>query len=448
MYNLPDKFFSGIDSKVEKFQSKIEKQTEKYLRRLEKEEKKIHKKLSRTDSLAASKIFGEIDDRYNKLRQQLKEKTSGLDNLNSIYSGHLDSMKTTLKFLQQDKLLNAYPAVRDKMEDALEKYKSMQYDFVKVQEIRKYLKERQQQLQSKLEEFGLVKNLREFKKQVYYYRAQMDEYRNMFNDPSKLERKVLEIANKVPAFKDFFNKHSDLAALFRVPSDYGSLASLQGLQSRANVQQLIQQRVAAGGPDAEQLVQQNIQQALSELTQLKEKLNQLGKGSSEADLPDFKPNNQKTKSFFQRLEFGTNLQTVKSNGFYPATTDLGLSVGYKLNDRSVLGIGGSYKFGLGSIDHIVLTHEGIGLRSFIDWKIKGSFWISGGGEVNYRSQFEDLSIFQNYSAWQRSALLGLSKKYTLGKKWKGNVQLLYDFLHAQQVPRMQAFMLRFGYTFK
>jgi hypothetical protein len=299
-----------------------------------------------------------------------------------------------------------------------------------------------------LEEFGLVKNLREFKKQVYYYRAQMDEYRNMFNDPSKLERKVLEIANKVPAFKDFFNKHSDLAALFRVPSDYGSLASLQGLQSRANVQQLIQQRVAAGGPDAEQLVQQNIQQALSELTQLKEKLNQLGKGSSEADLPDFKPNNQKTKSFFQRLEFGTNLQTVKSNGFYPATTDLGLSVGYKLNDRSVLGIGGSYKFGLGSIDHIVLTHEGIGLRSFIDWKIKGSFWISGGGEVNYRSQFEDLSIFQNYSAWQRSALLGLSKKYTLGKKWKGNVQLLYDFLHAQQVPRMQAFMLRFGYTFK
>src|SRR3954465_7422251 len=87
--------------------------------------------------------------------------------------------------------------------------------------------------------------------------------------------------------------------------------------------------------------------AHNEINKLKDKINKLGGSSSDIEMPDFKPNGQKTKSFLQRLELGSNIQSQKSTNFFPATTDIGLSVGYKLNNKSVIGVGASYKIGLG-----------------------------------------------------------------------------------------------------
>ena len=165
-------------------------------------------------------------------------------------------------------------------------------------------------------------------------------------------------------------------------------------------------------------------------------------------MPDFKPKEQKTKTFLQRLEYGTNIQTVKSNYFFPTTTDMALSVGYKLSDKNIVGLGASYKMGWGKdISHIVISSQGIGFRSFADFKLKGSFFVSGGFEYNYLSSFKTLQeLHNNVDAWQRSALMGLSRKYKVGKR-EGNMQLLYDFLHGQQTPPGTALKFRIGYTF-
>jgi hypothetical protein len=80
-------------------------------------------------------------------------------------------------------------------------------------------------------------------------------------------------------------------------------------------------------------------------------------------------------------------------------------------------------------------------------KLKGSFWISGGGEWNYRSRFENLSILKTVSQWQQSALLGIQKRYRLSKA-RGTASLLYDFLSQQQMPKTQPIIFRFGYQFK
>ena len=190
-----------------------------------------------------------------------------------------------------------------------------------------------------------------------------------------------------------------------------------------------------------------INEGQSQLNKLKDKITKLSSRSDDGEMPDFKPNRQKTKSFLKRMELGTNLQTVKSNNFFPSTSDLALSVGYKLNDKSTIGIGSSYKMGWGKdIRHISVTHQGIGLRSFVDVKLRGSIWISGGAEMNYRSQFSNFEILNDYTPWQKSALLGLSKKYQVSKKLKGNMQLLYDFLSKQQIPRTQPVVFRIGYT--
>ena len=449
-YNLPDKLFNGIDSKTSSIEKRITNSTERYLRKLEREEKKLRRRVAKKDSSAANEIFGDIDKKYSEISGRFLNGGVNRAHLNSIYSGHVDSMKVVLNLFQKSPSQFLPPATKEKIDGALKNFQSVQDDLAKAQDIRKLLKERQRILEEQLDKFGLSRQLKEFKKQVYYYRAQMDEYKQMLNDPSKLERKALQLASKSSIFKDFFSKYSDLAKLFAVPDDYGSITSLQGLQTRVDVQRLIQQRIAAGGPNAQQIVEQNIQQAQSELSQLKNKLNQLGKGSSDADMPDFKPNNQKTKTFRQRLEFGSNLQTARGNYYFPATTDIGLSVGYKLNDKSIIGVGGSYKLGLGKDwNHIDITHEGIGLRSFIDYKLRGTFYLSGGFEYNYQQPFESIQQLTESNDWHQSGLIGLSKILSINNKFlkKSKVQLLWDFLSYQQNPPPAAFKFRFGFNF-
>jgi len=288
---------------------------------------------------------------------------------------------------------------------------------------------------------------------VYYYSEQLNEYKALLKDHEKAERKALELLSKTKLFKDFMRKNSMLASLFRLPSDPNdplSQASLFGLQTRAQVSNLIQQQISSGGSNAQQQIQQNIQQAQGALNDLKNKLNHWNKPSSNDEIPEgFKPNNEKTKSFFQRLEYGINIQSQRSNGYFPVTSDFGLSLGYKLNDKSIIGVGASYKVGWGKdIQHINITHQGVGLRSFVDWRIKGSFWLSGGYESNYRREFKTMDDLKYLNAWQQSGLIGLSKVLSLKTKFfkKTKVQLLFDFLSYQQVPATQPLIFRIGYN--
>jgi hypothetical protein len=274
----------------------------------------------------------------------------------------------------------------------------------------------------------------------------------LLNNPDQLAQKVLKLLNRVEAFQQFMREHSQLAGLFSLPVGYGSAQSLAGLQTRAQTQALIQNQLASAGPNAQAMLQQNLQAAQGQLNTLKDKLNQLGGGSGDMDMPDFKPNNQKTKSFWKRLEYGTNMQTAKSSSFFPTTTDLGLSVGYKINDKSTIGIGASYKVGWGKdIRHIDISSQGAGVRSFLDVKLKGSFFASGGFEYNYQPVAYTPGIVAGDKAipWQQSGLVGISKIVSLKSKLfkKTKLQLLWDFLSYQQTPRSQALKFRVGYNF-
>lgn len=215
--------------------------------------------------------------------------------------------------------------------------------------------------------------------------------------------------------------------------------------------QLIQQQIAAGGPGAMQQVQNNIQQAQGQLQQVKDKMVSMGgSGNSDDELPDFRPNSQKTKSFLRRLEIGTNTQTQRGTWFFPVTSDLGLSLGYKVNDKSMIGVGATYKIGWGkSFRQIRITHEGAGLRSFVDYQLYKSFWLSGGYEMNFRTVFNRIDQLKELDAWQQSGLVGVSKKLAINTKFfrSTKVQVLWDFLSHQQIPRTSPVVFRVGYSF-
>ncbi|HEX7903415.1 MAG TPA: hypothetical protein VF487_06025 [Chitinophagaceae bacterium] len=446
---ISPQYCKEVSFKAKGIQEKLDKKSERALRQLQKREAMMKKKLMKLDSLTGSKIFSDADRQYRELEQRMQKVSTGQ------YIAKIDTLVTSLKFLEQNpQLLSQVKEVKEKVKDALDKVNGLKDQFQKAEEIKKFLNERKRYLNEQLSKFGFAKELKKINKEAYYYAQQVNEYKEILKDSRKTERKAIELLSKTKLFKDFMRKNSQLASLFRLPGDLNdpsAQASLAGLQTRVQVNNLIQQQIAAGGPGAQQQFSQNLQAAQSQLNELKNKINQFGGGSSDAAMPDFKPNNQKTKSFLRRLEYGTNIQTQKATYFFPVTSDIGLSVGYKLTDKSIIGIGASYKMGWGKgWNDMRISHQGVGLRTYADVKLKGSFWLSGGYEQNYKSSFSELVQLQNQSSWQQSGLVGFSKvislKTTFFKKTK--VQLLWDFLSYQQMPRTQPVIFRINYQIK
>jgi hypothetical protein len=462
--NFPTTFFSKVQNKYSNLEDRVTKQTTKYLQRLAKKEKKMKRKLAKVDSAKAEQTFGDIDVQYGKMIAAINADSLPVKRGSGAYLPMVDSVKSSLAFLNQNgSVLSQSKEVQDKLKGSLSQVNQLQGKLQEADQVKAFIQQRKQQIKESLGRFtnlpkGLTNEFTGFQQEVYYYNAQLKEYRDMLNDPDKMVQKGLSLLNKLPAFTSFMKQNSELASLFRLPDNYGTPASLAGLQTRSMVQQQIQNQLAGGGPNAQQYLQQNLQAAQSQLNSLKDKLNKMGGGggsSADLDMPDFKPNTQRTKTFWQRLEYGTNIQTAKNN-FFPTTTDFGLSAGYKLNSKNTVGIGASYKMGWGQdIKHIHITNQGMGLRSYIDIKLKGSFYLSGGLEYNYQPITSDslntntVMHWNELSSWSKSGLIGVSKIVSIKSKFfkKTKLQLLFDFLSYQQVPRTQPIKFRVGYTF-
>lgn len=443
--SFPDKIFSSLDKKTSSIEQKLNKQTDKYLDKLQRRENKLRKKLWKKDSTLAKQLFDGVDEKY----EQLKNLNGNVGKYQSVYSGHLDSLSTALNFLKDQNVSD-----NPQLQKTLAQYTELQQKLNASDQIKKQLQQREQMLKEHFEKLGMVKELKRFRKDVYYYQQQIKEYKQAFEDPNKIEAKLMEVVMKLPQFKDFFAKNSLLGSLFALPGGNATntTASLAGLQTRAMVNQSLVDRFGSSTAVTQQL-QQNVRSAQGQLNQLKNKISSYSNGSygntADGDIPDFKPNQQKTKGFLQRLEYGGNIQSQKARYFFPVTSDVALSLGYKLSDKSSIGIGASYKVGWGSNwNNIRLSHQGVGLRSYLDWKIKGSFYFSGGYEQNYRTMINSIGQLRDYSAWQASGLVGLSKKYSISKKMKGEMKILWDFMSYQQVPKSQPVLFRIGYSLK
>jgi hypothetical protein len=449
--SFPDKVFGRIDKEANKYEQKLIQQTDKYLNKLQRQEEKLKRKLWKQDSAKAKEVFGDVQGRYDQLRNQLHAPPNEVQQHTAGYNGHLDSLGTAMNFLQSNPQLQQATELKNKLTGNLQSINDLKSKLNQTDHIRKQIVHRQQELKNKLQNTALLKEFQKYKKQVYYFQAQAREYHQAIKDPKKLGASLMTVAKKIPAFNDFFRKNSELASLFRIPGGNdpaNSMASFAGLQTRASVQNILQQRIGTGA-NAQQYVQDQMQSAQGQMQELKNKALQYKSGSygnGDGDMPDFKVNEQKTKNFLQRIEWGSNMQTTKGNLYFPVTSDLGVSIGYKGSESLTFGVGASYKIGFGkSWQNISVTHQGAGLRTFLDIKLKGSFWISGGGELNYRNEFRRIEVLKNMNAWQQSALLGISRKFKAGKKMKGSTQLLYDFLWKQQVPRSQMIVFRVGY---
>lgn len=446
--NFPFAIFEKINKKISGLEEKIMERTMKTLERMKKQEQKLMRKLRKKDSAMAKNVFDDSPQQYDEFLQRLRSNTISDPRKVGEYLPQFDSLKTMLKFFNAGNLQIPNIGAGKHAQEALAAMNSVQGKLKCITEIRQYLQSRKNFLTSALGNNNLTAGLKSLSKDVYYYGQYIQEYKNILNDPSKMERLAINLLNKIPAFKDFVQKNSFLASIF-APNDLllsnASNANIPGLQTRAQVGQLVNANmVQAAGSGGQDILGERLSAIKNELEKLKSKTSSW---DDNAALPDFKPNEMKSKSFLKKLEFGTNLQFGKTNSFLPSTADIAGQVAYKFHQNGSFGIGASYKLGFGTLRSISISHQGLGLRSFLDYKLKGSFFVNGGFEYNYNAGFHSVDELRNLTAWQSSALLGLSKKYRISKKLKGNIVALYDFLHKVHTPQTQPFVFRFGYNF-
>ncbi|MBY0477756.1 MAG: hypothetical protein K2Q24_08910 [Chitinophagaceae bacterium] len=438
-----------VEKKVSQTDEHISNLTEKTIRKLEKQEQKLYKKLYKIDSIAANNIFSKSVNHYQQVQENVK---GNVQKVGKAFSGdyipYLDTLTNSVAFLKEGKeLVNKSKELKDKVNEVSSKVSAFNNKVQQTEDIKKYIRERKEYLKQQLSRYtSLNKDLMKLNKTVFYYSQQVKEVKEALKDPKKAEQKVLALLRESKLFQDFIQKNSFLAGLFETPSNYAT-TGVGNLQTRGQIDQFIQTRMSTMGPNAQQQIQQNIQVGQQQLQRLKAKfpyVNNLG------DMPEFEPNMEKTKQFKKRLELGSNFQTTKARTYFPTTTDIAVSLGYKLNEKSVVGVGSSIKMGWGTgFDNIRITQQGLSLRSFLDWKLKGSFWITGGYEQNYLTAFRRIEELKNKAVWKQSALIGMSKVISVKSNFfkKTKVQILYDFLWKQQVPVTQPVLFRMGYNF-
>lgn len=483
-FGFPSRLLSRIGKKASNLNARLTSQTESYLSKMARREERMRQKLERVDSAGAASLFGNSAQRYAALEQRIRTDTGSKGKLYSgTYPAYLDSLQGSVSFLKQNPALvggsgaGATDGTRamTQLQGANSELQTLQARMGDADAAKAFLQQRKQQIGAYIAQHAGMSGLlgREYagmNQGVYYYSQQLREYEEQWTSPEALEQKTLAALNRVPAFQTFMKENSMLGGLFHVPAGYGSPQGLSGLQTRDQVAALVQGQAggmaaagaggsggigAGGATDAAggggmAALQSKLQNAQSQLDNYKSKLGALGAGNGNMDMPDFKPNDQKTKTFWKRLEYGADFQTTHNNYYFPLVTDLGLSLGYKLGHNNVIGVGASYKLGWGSgIQHIAFSSQGVGLRSFLQIRIKGSFSATGGFEYNYTTPFTEFQQLKQLQYWTTVGLIGVSKTVSLKNRVfkKTSVSLLWDFLSYQSVPKTQPILFRIGYTF-
>lgn len=431
----------------------IQSRTKKLLTDVQQREERLKNKVATEDSTKAAQLFWSAAGNYRELQNRINLPVDNTGaSLLKEYIPNVDSVENVLNFLIQkpgglstDKL--------QQVQALSNQFKQLQGRIQQANEVQAFVTARQQQLTEQLSQLNISKYLLGTNKQVFYYQQQIMQYKALLTDKDKLQTTLISTVNKLPAFKAFMQKNSYLAKLFPASQNAGTPEGLAGLQTIADVKKQLQDRfgkdaLTPAGDGGASPLQQQVQSAQTGLSKLKDKINALGGNNSDIAVPAFTVNQQKNKSFLKRLEYGVNLQSLPGTSFLPATSDFGLTVGYRLNDKATIGAGASYIMGWGNgLSNIHISSQGLGFRSYMDIQAKGTIWVTGGYEYNYYQSFSKLTdLSNNINAWQKSALAGLTKKYKIGKQ-NGNMQLLYNLLAGQQTPRVPALKFRIGYSF-
>lgn len=449
---IPLQYLKDVNKKISKFSNRVNTKTEKTLSKLSRWESKIHKLLIKVDPATAQQLFGEGQVTFSEMLKRYREGTVLVESYTSKYDYYIDQLSTQINYLKEhkDELSTKQAAAFGKggLDIASLEDEVNTSDFLKEF----ILKRKNQLIDKSFNQLGKTKALKKLNKEAYYYATSIKNYKEIFSDSKKTEELVMKALSEIPSFQKFAQNNNSLAGTFGMPVSFAGLQNItsvpiiNGIATRVSLQQYIQTNVPVINLlNAQQIITSRVPDLNMDLINLDFKA---VKEMGNAHFPEFEPSAEKLKTFFQRLEYGVDMQFGKSLNYLPTNTNFAVKIGYKINEKRSVGIGINYILGMGEgWRKIKFTNEGLGLRSYVKWKILKGLDLQGGAEWNYMLKFNKIEELKQYSSWKKSALIGISKNFVASKKVTGNFQILFDFLYSYQVPVTQPFVFRYGYNF-
>jgi len=438
---------SGYAETVHRKIAKFDQQTQDYSRstldQIIRVEQRMRSRVAATDPSFPASVFTDAIDSIRKMKAALASPaalTSAAGKLRRLTDGsyfpYADTLRQTLAFLQKD----LGPA------DALEARLGQ------VATIRNFIQHQKGVLNGVAAKFPqCISSLQQLNKTAYYYSAQMAQYKSMLKDPAAIERRMLDLVEGSPVFQNLMEKNGRLAGLFAPRSAFtpfalggGGSSAATGLPGRTMLAEYVKKNMPLSADTADPL-----SQLQPTLLAAGDRLHQSGGTPGIPQTQSFIPNTQRIKPFRGRMEYGADIQFGRAISYLPATADIGISAGYRLNDHLSMGIGFDYLVGMGTgWKDIHISSQGIGIRSYGKWLYRKGWSARGGLEFNYMTAFSSIAQLKALPNWQTQALLGVSKQYRVSRKVSGDVQVLYDFLYRQHLPNTQPLIFRLGYNLK
>lgn len=449
---LSDKYLSKTSNKIGLYKKRVSSKTEKTLTKLSRWEDKIKSLLEKASPETASRLFAPGQPTFKTLLLKLKQGEQLEQEYRASFNGYRDKLNSSIKYIEQQKA--SLDEKIDKASTANRKLQELDTVVSNSEALEKFIRERKRALiRQSMNFIGKNKYLKKINKEAYYYSETLRNYKEIFSDPKKIEEAATRLLRTIPGFEKFAAQNSQLSGLFASPGSFPVLSAgatvpiVNGLPTRTAMQQFMQSNVPTmANANMAEVLKGNVSDLKSEIEKIKGYAS--GGNMNNDGLPDFKPNSQKAKPFSKRLEYITDIQFGKSNVMLPSNCKVALGIGYKFTDKNSAGFGLSYALGMGrGWDSIRFSHQGLGFRTYLKTKLKKGFAVQGGAEWNYNFEAAKMNYQPGIDKWQRSALLGLSKSMSAGKKAKTNIQIYYDFLHSKQVPASQPFFFRYGYSF-
>jgi hypothetical protein len=367
-------------------------------------------------------------------------------NLSKKYTSKLDSIATGLNLTKSMSLIKPEIEI-DYVQTQLTELTG---ELHKSEKIKFLIETNLQHLSSFKKIKSIEKKITQYKKLVTSYNARIREMQELLKQPDKIGKRLLSELRQQPAFQKYFAKYSELARLFpSAESPIGNINNIPGLQQRDQLMEHIKTAFGGTSFDPIQLLQTS-QQAGQQMNPIYQATQSLQKNIKATSTGEYEDPGYKGLSFAKRFIFQTNLQSSSGNRWLPSHTSFAIGSGYKINPKAQLSVEVVWRMGWGQpIKNIHITHQGFGVRTFLDWKVKGQWWLTGSYEKNHHTSYQEIALASNDNGWRNSALMGISKSIAIKSKRmkKFKVQLLYDFLAPSQAPYTSPWKYRMGYIF-
>jgi hypothetical protein len=433
------KVIEKVTSKIGNTTTFVQARAMRIIRKTQEAEIKALESIQKVSDLPAHEIE-RAKAYYQRLLSRIKLPSTG-EGIAREYLPKMDSLLTSAAFLKSitgDGRLN----------DLSNRLSTLQSSYHEAATIQKELTSRLQNLMDRYKGKLPIKEIQRIKQASQTAKAQIQEFKNLMENPTPKVESLIDRAVQQQGFEGFFMQHAELSKLFRSPSlNIGNNTPDPGLQTVAQLEKHIQDKFGSSGKSLLAKQQQTGQQAVSGVQA--DMLNTiLGKGIN--GNTENQVNTESVKPASKRLSFATDIKSQRSNGWIPAFSEIGINVGYRLSPRFISGLGIAGRVGWGkSLNDFKVSMEGIGLRSFIDYKIKGGFYATGGFEAVYDPVPDPQSRVTSFPQWQKNGLIGIKKGFRIKNGFiKGaSMKLMWNYLSYTQRGVVQPFDFRMGYDF-